>query len=139
MRRAFAVSAYVRFSGTILLVSHVKQAAWVPIGGEIEANETPTEALMREVEEEIGWRRDYDYTLGPSTEPGVPNGLLAYEEHDARSKGLHMNFAFLLHAHHTRITPCDEFTKVAWVQRYNDVDPVPENVRYLVQKALASV
>lgn len=137
MRRAFSVSAYVRFGETVLLVSHVKQAAWVPIGGEIEANETPTEALVREVEEEIGWRRDYDYTLGPSFEPGVPNGLLAYEEHDARSKGWHMNFAFLLRAHHCRIKPCDEFTQTSWVTTPYQLSPVPPNVQHLVLKALA--
>ncbi len=139
MRKAFAVSAYVRYQHTILLVSHIKQAAWVPIGGEIEAGETPLEALVREVQEEIGWTLDQDYTLAPSREPGVPPGLLLYEEHDARSKGFHMNFAFLVEARHTVVKPCDEFTSICWVSHPAGVDPVPPNVQHIVRKALAYV
>jgi len=139
MRKAFSVSAYVRFKGTILLVNHVKQAAWVPIGGEIEVNETPLEALVREVKEEIGWTYSEDYTLQASREPGFPPGLLGYEEHDARSKGWHMNFAFLVQSKGRHVEPCKEFTNIAWVRTPDYVDPVPENVRYLVRKALAYI
>lgn len=137
MRKAFSVSSYVRFNGTILLVSHIKQAAWVPIGGEIEAGETPLDALVRETKEEMGWQLDRDYVLPPPQFPGEPPGLLGYEEHDARSKGWHMNFAFLLEAKHQSIVSCDEFTQTAWVTTPYQVTPVPPNVHHLVLKALA--
>jgi 8-oxo-dGTP pyrophosphatase MutT (NUDIX family) len=150
MRRAFSVSGYVVFEQRALLVCHIKQNAWVPIGGEIEAGETPLEALKREVSEEIGWHYRQDYTLPSPTDPGSPPGLFCYEEHDARSKGLHMNFAFLLLGRHDSIStiggaafissPKDfqppEFTGHQWVQDATEVNPVPPNVQHLVTKAL---
>jgi 8-oxo-dGTP pyrophosphatase MutT (NUDIX family) len=132
-RRAFSVSAYIRNEGQILLVNHVKQKTWVPIGGEIEAEETPLEALVREVREEVGWEEGRDYHL-----PLVglsPSGFLTYEEHQAGPKGLHMNFAFVLLGQHRNITPCNEYTEIAWVS--SPPPASPPNVKHLVYKALA--
>ncbi len=135
-RKAFSVSAYVKYQDKVLLVNHKKQAAWVPIGGEIEANETPREALVREVFEEIGWKEGEHYDLADVGPPLSPRGLLAYEEHDARSKGWHMNFAFLLIAKTDDLTPCNEFTEIAWVSSPTDKSPIPPNVFQIVHWAL---
>jgi len=134
-RRAFSVSAYCKVMGAVLLVNHKKQQAWVPIGGEVEAGETPLEALVREVEEEIGWVRGVDYTL-PEISSISPPGFLAYEEHEAGPKGLHMNFAFLLEGTSRELHPCDEFTESAWVILSNEKENVPPNVRALLEVIL---
>lgn len=50
----FVVSGYIVFAGRVLLVAHRKLKKWLPPGGHIEVRETPQEALIREITEEIG-------------------------------------------------------------------------------------
>ena len=48
------IAAYIINNGRILLVHHAKLDKWLPPGGHIEANETPDEAVLREIKEETG-------------------------------------------------------------------------------------
>ena len=48
------IGAYISNNGKILLVHHKELGKWLPPGGNIEANETPDEAVLREVREETG-------------------------------------------------------------------------------------
>lgn len=137
-RRAFSVAVFCRHGGEILLVRHKRLDLWLPVGGEVEANETPLEAARRELREETGL--EGIFPLRSSSGFGVdgtPPGLISYEEHPAGSKGLHLNFAFVADVRTRDLTACDEYTAVRWVG-----DPVPVecplNVRQLVRLALAA-
>jgi len=50
----FVVVAYIVYQDKILFIFHKKLGRWLPIGGHIELNEDPDEALFREVKEECG-------------------------------------------------------------------------------------
>jgi len=50
----FTVCAYIVFEDSILLVHHKKLNMWLSVGGHIELDEDPEEALFREIEEESG-------------------------------------------------------------------------------------
>ena len=50
----FVVSAWIVHGGRVLLVFHKGQQTWLPVGGHIELDEDPIEALYREVREECG-------------------------------------------------------------------------------------
>ena len=57
-RRAFSVAVYARKGGRggrVLVILHSRTGLWLPIGGELEAGETPLEAAVRELREETGW------------------------------------------------------------------------------------
>lgn len=131
-RRAFSVAVYVRRGGQrgeVLLIKHRRLGTWLPIGGELEAGETPLEAACRELREEtglVGGRLERHSPI-----EGVPPGYLGYEEHPAGSKGLHMNFVFVIDVDRgAEITPNEEFGEWRWVG-WNELGAVesPRNVR----------
>ena len=131
-RRAFSVSIFCRHAGAILLVRHRRLGTWLPVGGEIETGETPLEAARRELHEETGF--DGDFPRGGGVE-GSPPGLIGYEEHQAGSKGMHMNFVFVADVPTRELAHCDEYDDVRWVRDGGEVD-CPANVRELVALAL---
>jgi 8-oxo-dGTP diphosphatase len=135
MRKTFTSSIYLRNRSEILLVFHKRFNLWVPMGGELEANESPIEAAVRELGEEAGLAVAQK-ALFPMTSDYLP-GFLEYEEHDAGGKGWHMNFAFVADTEVREITMCNEHTAYDWFDTFDPrLRDSPENVRRLVTKAL---
>jgi 8-oxo-dGTP pyrophosphatase MutT (NUDIX family) len=54
----FVISAYIVHVEKVLLINHKKLKKWLPVGGHIELNEDPQEALFREIREEAGISAD---------------------------------------------------------------------------------
>lgn len=50
----FVVDIFIVYENKVLLIYHKQLDKWLPIGGHIELNEDPEEALFREVKEECG-------------------------------------------------------------------------------------
>lgn len=126
-RRAWSVSVYCRHEGAILLILHKRLRMWIPVGGEIMEGETPLEAAHREVKEETG----FSEVLFPSIHQVqcAPPGLLLYEEHAAKDKGLHMNFAFVAEVPDKRVKSDGSYTGMLWIPSMEEIpDPVPSNV-----------
>jgi len=53
----FTVEAFVVHNQRVLLIFHKKLQRWLPLGGHIELDEDPEQALFREVKEESGLGR----------------------------------------------------------------------------------
>lgn len=54
MKTDFVVAGFIFHNGRLLLVHHKKLNLWLPVGGHIEKNEAPDDALLREIKEETG-------------------------------------------------------------------------------------
>lgn len=54
MKTDLVVAGYVLHGGKVLLIRHKKLGIWLPPGGHIERDETPDDALRREISEELG-------------------------------------------------------------------------------------
>jgi 8-oxo-dGTP pyrophosphatase MutT (NUDIX family) len=139
MRRAFSVAIYARRAGQVLVIEHKRLKTWLPIGGELEAGETPLEAAQRELREETGIVAEFRALAGAPD--GVPAGLIGYEEHQAGDKGLHMNFVFVAEvAADAEVVPNDEFGAWRWVDRAQlELVESPLNVRQFGFLALDAV
>jgi 8-oxo-dGTP diphosphatase len=136
MRRAFSVAVYARRGGTVLVIHHRRLGTWLPIGGELEAGETPLEAAVRELREETGLAGVFSPLHGALD--GEPPGFLGYEEHFAGTKGLHMNFVFVADVGlDAVVVPNDEFGEFRWVDR-GELQELssPVNVRQFGYRAL---
>lgn len=53
MKLNLLVAGYIFFEEKVLLIYHKKYQMWLPVAGHIEVNESPDEALQREVQEEV--------------------------------------------------------------------------------------
>jgi 8-oxo-dGTP diphosphatase len=141
-RRAFSVAIYARRGGPggkVLVILHRRLGTWLPIGGELEAGETPLEAAARELREETALVGRFGPVAGACD--GVPWGFLGYEEHEAGTKGLHMNFVFVADVpDDVEVVPCDEFAEHRWIDRASlDELESPLNVRQFGHLALDAV
>jgi len=58
LERHLTASAYIIEAGRVLLLHHGKLNKWLPPGGHVELNETPSECIKREVLEETGLEID---------------------------------------------------------------------------------
>ena len=132
-RNAFSVAIFARCHGQILLIKHHRLNLWLPVGGEMEPGETPLIAAKRELFEETGLRGEFTALHGVA---GTPPGYLAYEEHAAGDKGLHMNFAFVAEVDSDAVQNNHEFTSFQWI-RVAPSEGCPDNVRQLVKLALS--
>ena len=141
-RRAFSVAVYARKGGPggrVLVIAHKRLGTWLPVGGELEAGETPLEAARRELAEESGLGGRFAPLVGAAD--GVPPGYLGYEEHLAGKKGLHMNFVFVADVDESaEIVPNHEFGDWRWVDRAELAElESPVNVRQFGYLALDAV
>ncbi|MDO8515168.1 MAG: NUDIX hydrolase [bacterium] len=54
MKTDLTSNSFIFDKDKVLLVYHKKYSMWIGVGGHIEADETPDEAAIREIKEEVG-------------------------------------------------------------------------------------
>jgi 8-oxo-dGTP diphosphatase len=68
MKTDLVVAGYIFHNNKVLLIHHRKLNLWLPVGGHIEQDETPDQALKRETREEVNLDIEFlcNSTIRPS-------------------------------------------------------------------------
>ena len=94
----FVISVFIVRRGRVLLVHHKTYDEWLPIGGHVELNEDPEQALWREVREECGLKLKLLQKKPSIAHPGVkPIAAPAFMDVH-RTGGSHRHIAFVYFA-----------------------------------------
>lgn len=137
----YTITAFIVFEGEVLLVNHPRYGKWIPVGGHIELNEDPEQALFREVREETGLDT-VPLTSKPSIQsPGTtflltPNYL---DVHEANPPHKHISFTYFLRATHDAFVLSDEHADMRWFNLESLEDPtygLSESVRFYATEAI---
>lgn len=100
----------------VLLVNHPKYGKWMSIGGHIELDENPDQALAREIEEEAGLEVEY---LSPEADQKGedwevlrrPNSV---DIHDANPPHRHIGLVYFCIAKSENFKKSDEHQDMRW-------------------------
>jgi len=108
----FTASAFVVCRDKVLLRKHEKYHVWISVGGHIELDEDPNEAVLREVKEEVG----LDITLW--------DGGRKHNANNEHHRDLIPPIA--LNRHH--VTPTHEHIDMIYFARSESDNVIPERI-----------
>lgn len=115
----------VNDDGKALLVHHPRYDKWIPIGGHIELDEDPEEALFREIKEETGLEVEVFSQRPKVTSPETKYLLTPcyIDVHEANPPHKHISFTYFAKAKSNTFTMSDEHTEMRWFTPDELTDP----------------
>lgn len=136
----FIVNAFIVYKDKVLLIKHKELGIWLPIGGHIELNEDPEEALCREIKEECGLNvslvaKTTEYNGTDSKFLPLPAFL---DIHSINEKHRHIAFEYVAIAKNDNATlNAAEHHEIKWFSEEElDRMELKENVKFLAKEAL---
>ena len=142
----FTVDAFIVYDKKVLLVFHKKHNMWLQIGGHVELNEDPDEALFREVKEECGLEVEIIGERQPKFEMKgtkflyTPNFM---NIHDINETHKHIGLIYFAKAKSDKFTLAEkEHNDIRWFTK-EDLDKpefnLNEAVKFYAKEALSKV
>jgi len=138
----FTVSAFIVFQNQVLLIDHKTLKLWLPIGGHIELDEDPEQALFREIEEECGLEVEIVAEKPDVASKGTkwlyrPEYL---DIHDINETHKHCAFTYFLKAKSDKVVLAEkEHNQIKWFSK-QELDEekyaIRPAVKFFAQKAL---
>jgi 8-oxo-dGTP pyrophosphatase MutT (NUDIX family) len=140
----FTTSALIVHENKVLLRRHDKYKIWLSVGGHIEADEDPNQAVIREVKEEVG----LTITLvGKAMKFQDENDLIPprfLNRHHINETHEHIDMIYFATTDDTTITEgeTEKSDEIRWFTKDELMDPTldtKESMRYYALKALEEV
>lgn len=139
----FTVVVYIVHNNRVLLVDHKEHNMWLPVGGHVELDEDPEQALFREITEECGLRAEL---LSPRPNYNV-KGVKALptpeylDIHDINDTHKHISLAYFATSKSDKIQlNTSEHHDIRWFTKEDLDNPIyrlKEHIRFYSLKALA--
>jgi ADP-ribose pyrophosphatase YjhB (NUDIX family) len=125
----FTASAYIVYKNTVLLRKHDKYNVWLDVGGHIELDEDPNQAVVREVKEEVGL--DVSLVGSARTFPDADGEIELVaprflNRHHTSPSHEHIDFVYFVTSKTDIITPAEGHEKSAeikWFTKEELLDP----------------
>ena len=137
----FVVSAFIVYQEKVLLVEHPRYSKWIPVGGHIELNEDPDQALIREIQEETGLKVELLSSRPDFVSPDS-NILLTPEFIDVHTAGeshKHIALVYFARAVDDQHVLSNEHTDMRWLSDADLDSPhydLSESVKFYCRQAL---
>lgn len=139
----FTVGIYIIYHEKVLLIDHKLYSIWLPIGGHIELDEDPEQALHREVMEECGLK----VTLLSKKEDKIDSEYLKslpppnfMDIHKAGNNHKHMNLVYFARADTDQVVLEEAaHNAIRWFSKKDLDDPkykLLKEVKFYAKKAL---
>lgn len=122
----FTVTAFIVYDGSVLLVNHPRYQKWIPVGGHIELDEDPEEALYREIVEETGLQDIEVLSERPPVTSPETKFLLTpnyIDVHEANPPHKHISLTYFVKAGNNQHVLSDEHTDMRWFSVDDLQDP----------------
>ena len=144
----FVVSAFIVYDSKVLLVNHKKLKTWLPIGGHIELDEDPDQALFREILEEAGIdAHDIEVLsekpdiIAPETKPLLRPRFV--DIHHISGNHYHVGNVYFIRAHKDEIIlNTQEHNDIRWFsvkELNNSENNILKSVLFYAKKAIEEV
>ncbi|MEK7102748.1 MAG: NUDIX domain-containing protein [Patescibacteria group bacterium] len=137
----FVVLIIIVHDNKVLLVNHPQYSQWMPVGGHIELDEDPEEALFREVQEETGLEVEF-LTSKPTISSSEFRFILKpnfIDAHDANPPHKHIAFTYFAVAKSNMAARSDEHLDMKWLTEDELEQPeynLSERVKFYSKEAL---
>ncbi|HLL61354.1 MAG TPA: NUDIX domain-containing protein [Candidatus Nitrosocosmicus sp.] len=139
----FVVEGFIVYNNSVLLVDHKKAKKILPVGGHIELDEDPEEALFREIEEESGLKKA-DLTMLSSkpffNEKGIKSLFSPHylNIHNISKEHKHICFVYFLKSNTNKVILAEkEHNFIKWYSE-DDLNKTELllNIRYYAKAAI---
>ncbi len=139
MKTDLVVSAYIFNQDKVLLIHHKKLNLWLPVGGHIDKDETPDEAIIREIKEETGLDAELVHKCNAPLAGSTKKNLALPFHTNVHSVGDHDHCClyYICKLLSDKVTiKKDELNSAEWFTKEDlKQERVPEDVRYIALRA----
>jgi len=141
----FTIGAFIVHDEKVLLINHLQLKRWLCVGGHIELNEDPIQALFREIEEESGIKAEDLTVLSSKSSVELPDSKPLFtpnflDIHGITDTHKHIGMVYFMTSKIDQIKLAEkEHSGIRWFSEEDLENPefaIREDVKFYCKEAL---